>query len=216
MDKLIELLKVRRDALEFLGQVWELLYLEGKSPDVGIRRENFIRLMLENELNLKVEIAPPMERSWDFKVLIDDEARYYSLKTAENISPIKTAWNGFPTIERARRHQFKHPILYVKNDRRRREMSIFVFTVEDLLEIGRELRDRMWWIPRGGTNPRGFGISRLAVKRLMEMAVKAGNYVGAKYESIEIANVSAEYWREWYGLLKRLSRRKFGQPSGGP
>ncbi|MEM0443917.1 MAG: hypothetical protein QXX19_08975 [Candidatus Caldarchaeum sp.] len=50
MDELIALLKSRLDVLKFLGRAWDLLYLESKSPDVGIRRENLIRLVLENEL----------------------------------------------------------------------------------------------------------------------------------------------------------------------
>lgn len=209
MDELIALLKSRLDVLKFLGRAWDLLYLESKSPDVGIRRENLIRLVLENELKLKVTAAPYMERSWDFSVLIGNKERFYSLKTSEGVSPIKIAWDGFPSIERARMHKFMHPILYVKNSKRMKELAVYVFDVDDLKRVRRDLGDRMWWMPRGGTNPRGYGIATVAVKKLMETAVKSGNYVSTNYEPLKLDSLIAEYWSEWYGLLKRLSRLTF-------
>ncbi|MDW8359328.1 MAG: hypothetical protein RMK31_01935, partial [Candidatus Caldarchaeum sp.] len=163
MDELLGLLKAKTDVLKLLGQMWELLYIESKSPDVGIRRENLVRLLLRKEIGLEVEPAPPMERSWDFKVIIGEREKFYSLKTAEGPSAIKVAWNGFPSMQRARRHQFVHPILYIKNDRKRNEISVAVFDVSDLETVQREMGNAMWWMPRGGTNPRGFGISSRAV-----------------------------------------------------
>ncbi|MCS6770359.1 MAG: hypothetical protein NZ570_08000 [Candidatus Caldarchaeum sp.] len=91
MDELLGLLKAKTDVLKLLGQMWELLYIESKSPDVGIRRENLVRLLLRKEIGLEVEPAPPMERSWDFKVIIGEREKFYSLKTAEGPSAIKVA-----------------------------------------------------------------------------------------------------------------------------
>lgn len=50
-----------------------MFYLEGKSTDVEIRRANFIHMVLEYERGFKIIAAPTMERSWDFKVVIDGE-----------------------------------------------------------------------------------------------------------------------------------------------
>ena len=77
---------------------------------------------------------------------------------------------SFPSIDRARKFQFKYPILYITGNRREREDSIYVFEIDDLEELREEMKDEMWWIPGEETNPRGFGIKAEAVRRLMEKA----------------------------------------------
>lgn len=205
MDPLVRLFREKPETLEFLGRVWEILYLEGSSPDIGKRRENFIRTLLEKEFGLKVIPAPSMEREWDFKVIIKGEERTYSLKTAESIATVKVAWNGFPSIERARRFEFKYPIIYVIGNRRQRVIAIYVFDVEDLESLKEEMGDDMWWIPRKGTNPRGFGINKRAIERLMEKAEAKGNYALKSYSYIDINSIRKEYWEGWYNLLRRLA-----------
>ena len=75
MDPLIRLFREKPEALELLGRVWEILYVEGSTPDIGKRREGFIRMLLEKEFGLEVAPAPSMEREWDFRVTIEGEER---------------------------------------------------------------------------------------------------------------------------------------------
>jgi len=91
VDPLIQLLKSKPSVLDLLGRIWEILYIEGSTPDIGKRREHVIRIILEEELGLKVRPAPSMEREWDFSVVIGGEERKYSLKTAEVVTTIKVA-----------------------------------------------------------------------------------------------------------------------------
>ncbi|MEM2727301.1 MAG: ThaI family type II restriction endonuclease [Archaeoglobaceae archaeon] len=208
MDKLIQILKNKLEALELLGRFWEMLYIEGSTPDIGKRRENIIRAFLEIELGVKVISAPPMERDWDFQVVfIDGGTQTYSLKTTENITTLKVAWNGFPSIERARKFEFKYPILYVSANRHTKEISVFVFDLEDLNSVKIELGDEMWWIPRSGTNPRGFGINTRALKLLIQKAEAKGNAITKKYSAIDIKSIEREYWVKWYYLLRELATR---------
>ncbi|RSN77411.1 hypothetical protein D6D85_02675 [Candidatus Methanodesulfokora washburnensis] len=204
-DPLVRLLKSRPDVLELLGRIWEILYIEGSSPDIGKRREDVIREMLREEFGLEVKSAPPTEREWDFSVIIEGKENKYSLKTTEDIAVIKVAWNGFPSIDRARKFQFKCPILYITGSRREREVSIYVFEIDDLEELREEMKDEMWWIPGGETNPRGFGIKAEAVRRLMEKARNKGNFVSVNYNPININIVKERYWRIWYNVLKKLA-----------
>lgn len=205
IDPLIQILKSKPNVLVLLGKIWEILYIEGSTPDIGKRREHVIRIILEEEFGLKVEPAPPMEREWDFSVVIEGKERKYSLKTTETITTLKVAWDGFPSIERARKFEFKYPILYVTGDRRKREISIYVFRVDDLKELKEEMGDSMWWVPRSGTNPRGFGINTKAVKTLIEKAKRNGNFVTANYPYINIEDIKEKYWKMWYNILKRLA-----------
>ncbi|WP_125672600.1 hypothetical protein [Candidatus Methanodesulfokora washburnensis] len=204
-DPLVRLLKSRPDVLELLGRIWEILYIEGSSPDIGKRREDVIREMLREEFGLEVKSAPSTEREWDFYVIIEGKENRYSLKTTEDIAVIKVAWNGFPSIDRARKFQFKYPILYITGNRREREVSIYVFEIDDLEELREEMKDEMWWIPRGETNPRGFGIKAEAVRRLMEKARNKGNFVSVNYNPINTDIVKERYWRIWYNMLKKLA-----------
>ncbi len=142
--------------------------------------------MLEEEFGLKVNPAPSMERDWDLSIIIEGKERRYSLKTTEKITTVKVAWNGFQSIERAQRFEFKHPILYVTGDRKERKVSVYIFEIDDLEELKKEVGDEMWWIPRRGTNPRGFGINVKAVKILINKAEKKGNFITANYRPIAI------------------------------
>jgi hypothetical protein len=204
-DPLITLLKSKPEVLELLGRIWEMLYIEGSTPDIGMRRQNVIQEMLREELGLEVNPAPSMERDWDFSISIGGEERRYSLKTTEEITTLKVAWNGFPSIERARRFKFKHPILYVTGDRKERKISIYVFEVEDLEELKKTMGDNMWWIPRSGTNPRGFGIKVKAIEELIKKARERGNFVTIRYQPINVESIREKYWRSWYNILKKLA-----------
>ncbi len=205
-DPLIKLFKEHNYAMEILGRVWELLYIEGNAPDIGKRRENFIKLLIQNEFNLEVEGAPDIERDWDFKVKINNKWYFYSLKTTERISTIKVAWNGFPSYERAELFIFKYPILYITGDRASKMIEIYVFTPRIIDNVKSKLNKDFWWIPRTGTNPRGFGISTKAIRKLMNEAKKEGNYVSKKYNfTYNIDEISKDYWKGWYILLKKLA-----------
>lgn len=205
MDPIIQLLKKNMMAVNILGRVWELLYIEGSSPDIGKKREHFIRLLLEKEFGLKIISAPSMEREWDLSINIEGKEKKYSIKTTEGMTTVKVAWNGFPSIERARKFIFKYPILYVTGNRVENEISIFIFEISDLEELKNEMGDDMWWIPSSSTNPRGFGINRVAIRRLINKAKKKDNYVSVKYTPLNITNIEDEYWDNWYNMLKNLA-----------
>ncbi len=204
-DPLIQLFKSNLPVLSLLGRLWEILYIEGSTPDIGKRREHIIRVMLEEEFGLRVIEAPPMEREWDFSIMIEGEERKYSLKTTEKITTIKVAWNGFPSIERARKFNFKYPILYVTGNRENREISIYVFEISDIEELRREMKDDMWWIPKSGTNPRGFGLNTNAVRNLIKKAKEKGNFVTTNYRRVDTDAIREKYWKIWYNALKRLA-----------
>jgi len=208
IDLIIKVLKKKPEVLELLGRVWEMLYIEGSTPDIGKRRENFIRMFLKKEFGLEVTPAPSMERKYDFEITINNEKRKYSLKTTESITTIKVAWNGFPSLERARKFKFEYPILYVTGDRSKKKISIYVFDVEDLEKLKEEMGDSMWWIPEEDTNPRGFGLSKRAVEKLMEIAKVKGNYIAWIYNPIDVNAIKERYWNEWYNLLKKLASIK--------
>lgn len=205
VDPLIQLLKSRPDILKLLGRIWEILYIEGSTPDIGKRREHVIRVMLKEEFGLRVNPAESMNREWDFSIMIGGEERRYSLKTTETITTIKVAWNGFPSIERARMFEFKYPILYITGNRKEGRISVYVFEVDDLKELKSKMGDSMWWIPRSGTNPRGFGINTNAVKILIEKARKKGNFVTTDYQHVDINAIKEKYWKAWYDMLKKLA-----------
>lgn len=67
-DPLIDIFKKNKERIDILGKAWDIFYFEGRAPDVGKRRENFIVEMLRKELpNLikSVNQAPDTERNWD-------------------------------------------------------------------------------------------------------------------------------------------------------
>ena len=204
-DPLISLLKERPELVKLMGRVWDILYVEGHSPDIGKRRENFFKLMLINELGLEVVSSPDTERAWDFKVFINNEWRAYSMKTTERINTIKVAWDGFPTEERVERFVFEYPILYVSGNRRAHEVRVCVFTQSTLENVRRTLSSEFWWIPKENTNPRGFGISKKAVQKLIEEAEKEDNCIRVRYEPVDVERAKLEYLKGWYELLKRIA-----------
>lgn len=59
--------------------------------------------------------------------------------------------------------------------------------------------------PRSGTNPRGFGIERRAVEKLLEKSKTKGNHVSKTYSPIDITKAAEEYKNEYYELLKKLA-----------
>ena len=206
VDPLIRILKERYEVLELLGRVWELLYIEGRAPDVGKRRENFIKLLFKYELNLEIISAPDTERSWDFRIKLGNRWRTYSLKTSERPTIIKVAWNGFPSWERVESFTYEYPILYIVGDRSSKVIEVFVFSRKLIKKLRRELDKDFWWVPRRGTKPRGFGISSRAVRELMNEAKREGNYVSKKYKlAFDLETISEEYWKGWYNLLRRLA-----------
>jgi len=208
IDPLIQLLRSNPEVLILLGKIWDILYIEGSSPDIGKRREHVIRILLEEEFGLRVTPAPPMEREWDFSVMIKGEEKKYSLKTTENITTLKVAWNGFPSMERAQRFEFKYPILYVTRTRtkEKKRIEVYVFEIDDLMKLKEEMGVSMWWIPSNKTNPRGFGIKTKAVRNLIEKAKAKGNFVVVDYRyNINIENIKERYWKMWYNMLKKLA-----------
>jgi len=210
-DPLIRLLKTKPDVLKLLGRVWDILYIEGHGPEVGKRRENFIIQLLRREFNLQVNTPKSVERGWDFSVVIEKEERKYSLKTYEEqqgkSSPIKVAWNGFPSIERARTFRFEHPILYLLRDKKYHKIYVYIFEVKDLEELQKELGDKMWWIPSNETNPRGYGINPKMIPILIRKAEQKGNFIFSTYPPIDINKVVEDYWSEWYNMLKKLAMK---------
>lgn len=205
-DPLIQIFNNNRSLLELLGRVWELLYIEGSSPEIGKRRENFIIMMLKYELKLDVERAPPTEPQWDFKVKIHGKWHYYNLKTTERISTIKVAWNGFPSPNRILSYKFKYPILYISVSRENGQLLMCVFRVNNINKVLSEKGIEFWQIPRQGTNPRGFGIRTSSIRQLIDLAHNEGNCIFYYYNKIEnIEEIANLYWKEFYNLLKRLA-----------
>ncbi len=111
----------------------------------------------------------------------------------------------FHSLERARKFEFKYPTLYVTANRKEKVISAYVFEIEDLESIKREIGDNIWWIPKSGTNPRGFGINTRSVKRLIEIAKAKDNAITTKYMPINMERLKREYWKKWYNLLKNLA-----------
>jgi len=214
VDPLIQRMRENKRFLEWLERVWGILYFEGSGPDIGIRRENFIKEAIREELKLNIEERPSLERQIDFYIKFDDE-RSYSLKTMETVGTLKVAWNSYPDIERlkiaAGSFQFKTPILFVYGE------GICVFDVDDIERVRRELGfENFWWIPRRETNPRGFGVRSSAVERLIEIAKRKGNHIKISTIRIEDEELKREYFRQWFKFMKSFAEylsRKLRKPS---
>ncbi len=212
-DIIIHLFEDKMEYLKLLGRAWEVLYFEGHSPDVGKRRENFIIQMLKKEFGLNIEQAPDTEREWDFKIVFSNRSeRYYNLKTTEGYTTVKLAWDGFPTIDRILNFEFHYNILYVVGNKQEHTIEMSVIDIEDLKEIQRktteETLSEYWWIPKSGTNPRGFGLNTKTVKKLVDKAKLKGNYIKTGYEPIppiKIEELRDKYFEEWYELIKRIA-----------
>ncbi|GAB6102287.1 hypothetical protein JCM16138_15100 [Thermococcus atlanticus] len=212
-DIIIQLFENNMEYLKLLGRAWEVLYFEGHSPDVGKRRENFIIQMLKKEFNLNIIQALDTEREWDFKIILEDKTeRYYNLKTTEGYSTVKLAWDGFPTVERILNFKFHYNILYVVGNKKEHTIEMSVISIDDLKEIQRKTTEKTigdyWWIPRSGTNPRGFGLNTKTVKRLVEKAKERGNHIKTSYDPVPPAKINElkdKYFEEWYELVKKIA-----------
>ncbi|MDK2783929.1 MAG: hypothetical protein PWQ32_1518 [Thermococcaceae archaeon] len=214
-DPIMLLFKKNSKTLELLGRAWDVFYFEGKSPDVGKRRENFIVQMLRKEFHLNVEQAPDTEREWDFKIILDDGSeRYYSLKTTEGYSTVKVAWDGFPSEERILGFEFHYNIMYVVRDKEKHTIEISIIDVEDLKKMQDEIRKdlsklkKYWWIPKSGTNPRGFGLYPSTIKQLIESAKRKENYIKHEYKPLpqsKLEQLRNKYFEEWYELIKKIA-----------
>jgi len=202
-DPLIQKIRKNKRFLELLGKAWGIFYFEGHGPDIGIRRQNFLRIAFEEELGLKIREAPSLERQVDFYIKINESDLPYSVKTTEDIGTLKVAWNSYPDVERlkeaARKFSFRSPILYVYKD------GICVFEADDIENLRRRLGfDDFWSIPRREVNPRGFGINGRAIRELVEMAKKKGNFVKITSVRMEDEEVRKEYFRRWYRFIKNF------------
>ncbi len=203
VDILIQELKKQPEFLRLLEKAWGTFYFEGSGPDIGIRRENFFRIALEEELGLEVREAPSLERQVDFYVIINGKEHAYSLKTMENVGTLKVSWDSFPDVERlkqaARSFRFQVPIIFIYRE------GVCVFEVEDLERIREELGfDSFWWIPQQETNPRGFGIRSGAVRKLIEVAKQKGNFIEISGERIDNEWARREYFKRWYKTIKEF------------
>ncbi|MEN2975380.1 MAG: hypothetical protein ABDH32_07390 [Candidatus Caldarchaeales archaeon] len=197
MDSLICLLKDRQDVVEFLARGFKVLGEVIKTPDVGVRKQELFIATL-NKLGVVEEPGEQLGRKVDFYLCIGEEKKAYSFKTAKDVEVVKVAWNGFPSKERVKRFKFKSPIVYVI------EEGIYVFELDDIESVKKELNfNKFWWIPSNKTNPRGFGIKRGAVEKLVQKAVEKGNYIAFPKVSGEITR--ERYLDAFYEMVAKLA-----------
>jgi hypothetical protein len=219
-DPLIQLFRGKPEALTLLGRAWEVFYFEGNAPDVGKRRENFIIEMLREEFGLDVEQAPDTEKEWDFIVNFTNPPmrKKYSLKTSEKFTNVKMAWDGFPDEEHAIRKilnfNFGYDLMYVIGNREKHKIAMAVIESHQLRNIQTICRNDpskvkdYWWIPKSGTNPRGFGLKRGTIKRLVENAKRNGNYLETTYPPLpadRIEELKRKYHEGLYKLIKEIT-----------
>lgn len=169
--------------------------------------------MLKKEFGLTIIQAPGTEREWDFKIIFKDgKERYYNLKTTEGYTTVKLAWDGFPTVDRILGFEFHYNILYVVGNKQEHTIEISIIDIDDLKEIQKKTTEKTlseyWWIPKSGTNPRGFGLNTKTVKSLVEKSKIKGNYIKTTYDPIptsKIKKLKDKYFEEWYELIKRIA-----------
>jgi len=217
-DIIISSFERKPETLELLGRAWDIFYFEGNSPDVGKRRENFIIQMLRKEFSLNVEQAADTEHEWDFKIIFEDGTeQYYSLKTTEGYSTVKVAWDGFPSEDRILNFEFHYNILYVVGNRKKHTIEISIIDVDDLRSLQKETKEdpskveKYWWIPKSGTNPRGFGLKSSTIKKLVENSKKKKNYILYEYSPLpksKLERLRDEYFKGWYELIKKIALGK--------
>jgi len=196
VDPLISLLKDRSDVVEFLAKGFKALGDVIRTPDIGMRRQELFIATLRR-LGVVKEVEEQLKREVDFYLKTSRGLKPYSLKTMKGVGTIKIAWNGFPSRERVESFEFTCPIVYIT------EKGIYVFELEDIKSVKEEMEfNDFWWIPRRTTNPRGFGISKKAVEKLIERAENKGNYIPLREISAEIRR--EDYLEAFYEMVKKL------------
>jgi len=193
---------------KLIGVVWDLLYIEGRRPDVGARREHFVRTILRKELGLNITAAPELDRQLDFYVEIEGKQYPVSVKTLENIGVLKVAWNGHPSRDRAEEFEFSIPILFLT----RSGGGFYLFELDDIKKVRAELIFDAFWQPFADTsgNPRGFGIKGQAVRKLMKIAKEKGNFVEVPFQEIIVdGKIKELYFNKWYNMLLELAEPFF-------
>jgi len=198
VDPLIALLRSQNKVLEFLAKGFKVLSDVIKTPDIGIRRQELFIATLKKHGVIE-EIQEQLGREEDFYLISEARRQAYSLKTAKSVGIIKVAWNGFPSAERVKNFQFTCPIVYVTKE------GIYVFELNDIESVKREMKfDEFWWIPTGG-NPRGFGISKKAVEKLVTKAKEKDNYIPLPSIREITAQISrGDYLDAFYEMVKML------------
>jgi len=196
VDPLISLLKDKEDVVEFLAKGFKALSDVIKTPDIGMRRQELFIATLK-KLGVVEEAEEQLKREIDFYLKTEEGLKPYSLKTMKNVDTIKIAWNGFPSRERVESFEFTCPIVYVT------EKGIYVFELEDIKSVKEEMKfEDFWWIPKSTTNPRGFGIYKKAVERLIERAKSKGNYIPLREIHAEINR--EDYLEAFYEMVRKL------------
>lgn len=189
---------------KLIGVVWDLLYIEGRRPDVGVRREHFVRTILKKELGYHITTTPELDRQLDFLVEIEGKQHPISVKTLEKIGVLKVAWDGHPSRDRAEEFVFNIPILFLTRSGR----GFYLIDLDDIKQVRAELPfDDFWqtFEDRSG-NPRGFGIKGRAVRGLMEIAEEKGNFVEVPFQEIAVDEKIKElYFNKWYNMLLEIA-----------
>ena len=189
---------------ELIAKAWYVLAIEGSTPDIGRRRENFVRLALKYDMGLEIEESErEMDRQLDF-YYVDGGKRYpYSFKSTCSHT-LKVAWNGNVTQDRLDRFEFTTPILMLyESNSKIRSHGFYLFEVADLNRVKSELGDNFWSLPRQETNPRGFGFTGQALSRLLEIAKNKGNFVKVDFRPVQIDK--DKFWSQWYESIKKVA-----------
>ncbi|WP_296903982.1 hypothetical protein [Thermotoga sp.] len=96
------------------------------------------------------------------------------------------------------------------------KVKICVINSKALSSIQKEIEkypsklEEHWWIPKTNTNPRGFGLKKKTVKKLVEESKNSGNYLEIDYKPFteeEKARAKKEYFENWYELIKAIAKK---------
>jgi hypothetical protein len=194
-------MKQSPDFLNLIGRMWSVFNIEGTTPDVGKRRENFVRIALEKELGFKLQRPETeLQRQIDFFIIEKNVKSPYSFKSTTSHT-IKVAWDGNVTEDRLRHFSFKNPILLLYKSKDEKRLSgFYVFDVDDLNSVMQQMGKNFWPTINPLSNPRGFGPSGKALTRLLEIAVQKKNFVEVNFPRITVDE--EKYWTEWYNFMK--------------
>ena len=127
----------------------QMLLLEAwlalRHPDIGRRRENFVRLALKYDIGLDIkESEREMDRQLDFYYVEGGEQHPYSFKSTCSHT-LKVAWDGNVTQDRLDRFEFTTPILMLyESNTKIRSHGFYLFEVEDLNRVKSELGESFW------------------------------------------------------------------------